>query len=135
MIVFVCGNHQENKNGSTFSFSKIGNTCIKIGILDLHLVKLPPIYIFLIDPKSNFIFVFERFECIRKAKFIKKYLLDHWFFSQKLAYLNILRSKSMFLTSETIMVEISNKNHCIHSKNSRNFCFYQIEPFRIVLEI
>ena len=52
MIVFVCGNHQENKNGSTFSFSKIGNTCIKIvfqteGISDLHLVKLPPIYIFI----------------------------------------------------------------------------------------
>ena len=77
MIVFVCGNHEENKNGSTFSFSKIGNTCIKIGISDLHLVKLPPIYIFQIYPKSNFIFVFERFECICKAKFIKKYLLDH----------------------------------------------------------
>ena len=29
-----------------------------------------------------------------------------------------------------MMVEISNKNHCIHSKNSRNFCFYQMEPFR-----
>ena len=43
MIVFVCGNHQENENGSTFSFSKIGNTCIKIGISDLHLVKLPRI--------------------------------------------------------------------------------------------
>ena len=46
MIVFVCGNHQENENGSTFSFSKIRNTCIKIGISDLHLVKLPPIYVF-----------------------------------------------------------------------------------------
>ena len=39
------------------------------------------------------------------------------------------------LTSETMMVEISNKKHCIHSKNSRNLCFYKIEPFRIVLKI
>ena len=45
MIVFVCGNHQENKNGSTFSLSEIENTCIKIEISVLHLVKLPPIYI------------------------------------------------------------------------------------------
>ena len=77
MIVFVCGSHQENENGSTFSFSKYGNTCIKIGISDLHLVKLPSIYVFQIYPKSNFIFVFERFECICKAKFIKKCSLDH----------------------------------------------------------
>ena len=33
---------------------QIRNTCIKIS--DLQLVKLPPIYIFLIYPKSNFIF-------------------------------------------------------------------------------
>ena len=46
MIVFVCGNHQENKNGNTFLLRKSGNTCINIGISDLHLVKLPPIYIF-----------------------------------------------------------------------------------------
>ena len=41
----------------------------------------------------------------------------------------------MFPTSETMINEISNKNRCIHSKNSRNFCFYQIEPPRLVLEI
>ena len=75
MIVFVCGNHQENKTGSTFLFTKIGNTCIKIESSDLHLVKLPSIYIFQIYPKSIFIFVFKRFEFM--AKFIKKYLLDH----------------------------------------------------------
>ena len=46
MIVFVCGDHQENKNGSTFLLSEIENTCIKIEISVLHLVKLPPIYIF-----------------------------------------------------------------------------------------
>ena len=80
MIVFVSGNHQEKKNGNTFLFSKIGNTCIKIGISDLHLVKLPPIYIFQIYLKSIFIFDFERFECILMAKFIKKYLLDHCYF-------------------------------------------------------
>ena len=72
MIVFVCGNHQENKNVSTFSFIKIGNTCFKIETSALRLVKLPPIYIFQIYPKSNFIIVFERFECICKAKYIKK---------------------------------------------------------------
>ena len=56
MIVFVCGNRRENKNGSTFSFSKIGNLCIKLGVSDLHLVKLAPNYIFQIYPKSNFTF-------------------------------------------------------------------------------
>ena len=126
---------KKNKNGSTFSFTKIGNTCIKIGISDLHFVRLPPIYIFQKHAKSNFIFVFERFECICKAKFIKKYLLDHWYFLKNYHFWIFCLQNHMFLTSETIMIEISNKNHCIHSKNSRNFCFYQIEPFRISLAI
>ena len=68
---------KKTKIGALFSFSKIGNTCIKIGISVLHLVKLLPIYIFQIHPKSNFIFVFGRFECICKVKLIKKYLLDY----------------------------------------------------------
>ena len=122
------------QKGSIFSFSKIGNTCIKIWISDLHSVKLPPIYIFQIYPKSNFMFVFERFECICTTKFIKKNLFDHMF-SQKLAIKSFSSQNHMFLTSETVIVEISKKNYCIHNKSSRNFCFYQIEPFRIVLEI
>ena len=93
-IVFVCGNHEENKNGSTFLFSKIENTCNKIGIWDLHLVELRRIVIFQISPKSNFIFVFERFAFICKAKRIKNYLWDHWYFLKNLAILNIFLPKS-----------------------------------------
>ena len=40
MILFVCGNHQENKNGSTFSFSKIGTRRERLkSVLYLRLKK------------------------------------------------------------------------------------------------
>ena len=66
------------QNGSTFSFSKIGNICIKIRISDLHLAKLPPIYIFQIYPKSNF-FSFSRDMSVSARQILldKKYLLDN----------------------------------------------------------
>ena len=67
MILFVCRNRQENKDGSTFLF-------IELEIHeDSHLVKLPTKYIFQIFPKSIFFSVFERF-------------FESLIFSQKVAF-------------------------------------------------
>ena len=96
MIVFVCKNHQENKNWSTFPISEIESTCIKIEISDLHSVKPSPIIQFPNISKIKFYLRFREILVYVQGKIYQKMFIESLIFSPKLAILTIFLPKSHY---------------------------------------